>query len=781
MRSMTPLRLAPALAVLFSLGCGGSDPAPRVGSVTAVGDPAPQAAVVGTAVARVPAVRVRSTDDQPMSGVAVEWAVTLGDGTAAATTTRTDADGIASAGGWTLGPRIGENWLTATVEGAPPVRFTAEGTPGAPAALAPVVGALTAAVGTVVEPSPRVRVTDRDGNSVPNVVVTFSATTGEGTVTGAVASTNASGQASVGAWRLGTRSGVNALTATVEGLAPLVLEVTAHAGPPTDIAVRDVPATGVAGRAIGTRPMAVVRDAYGNPVVGAPVRFVAQGTVQGAEQTTDAEGVARADGWVLPTEAGPITMAVLVGSGFFHSAEQPFVVLPDEPARLMVSGADQLGTVREPLPDNVHVWVVDQYENRVGGEVVRFTPAAGSGTVARDRAGTESFFPASTEWTLGPQAGVHELRLSVEGRPAVAATLQARALWPPVVADQVEANDAGACLIAAGTVSCWGTNEHGQLGDGTTTARAHPVPVAAASLVAEQVAVGGGFACARTSAGEARCWGRNDRSQTGTSATARRTSPVAVSGGRTFAALFAGDGHACGLEADGTAWCWGANDHGQAVPGAGATLATPTRLDAARFTTLALGAMHSCGVATDGRTLCWGRASEGQLGNGDATAGPGPHVVAGAFAFGTLAAGSKHSCGLTAAGAAHCWGANELGQLGYGTTSHAVPVPVVRGLRFTAISASRETTCGVATDGAGHCWGRSDVGQLGAGWRTPFATSEPVPIATWLRLRWRSIDAGMRSCGLTTDDRVYCWGESAAGLGDGISTMADSPTLVRRP
>jgi hypothetical protein len=87
----------------------------------------------GAPGARLPdplVVRVADEHDRPMSGVAVEFSVTRGGGTLAASadrvTTVTDADGLARAA-WTLGPARPQEAQARVVNGTrEPVRFSAQ-------------------------------------------------------------------------------------------------------------------------------------------------------------------------------------------------------------------------------------------------------------------------------------------------------------------------------------------------------------------------------------------------------------------------------------------------------------------------------------------------------------------------------------------------------------------------------------------------------------------------------------------------------------------------------
>lgn len=118
-------------------------------------------------------------------------------------------------------------------------------------------------------------------------------------------------------------------------------------------------------------------------------------------------------------------------------------------------------------------------------------------------------------------------------------------------------------VTTAGAVRCWGTNTEGALGDSTFASS--DVPVGAVGLASGVTALGAGFdhACAVTSVSGVSCWGSNDHGQVGDGSTTNRGAPVIVSGlGGSALAVAGGNWHTCAILAGGHLRCWGFNSGG---------------------------------------------------------------------------------------------------------------------------------------------------------------------------------------------------------------------------
>lgn len=176
-----------------------------------------QTGLWGDATAIRPSVRVADTTGQPVSGVTVSFsAIGAANGTVSGATQTTGADGIATVGSWTLGTP-GTNVLTASAEttSGSPLQFVATSKDRLVLVRTTPTG-LSAHIGTAVDTPPGIQISGFFSQApIAGETVTFTVTTGNGSVTGAVVTTNSQGVASVGSWTLGPVPGANQVTATI--------------------------------------------------------------------------------------------------------------------------------------------------------------------------------------------------------------------------------------------------------------------------------------------------------------------------------------------------------------------------------------------------------------------------------------------------------------------------------------------------------------------------------------------------------------------------------------
>ena len=135
---------------------------------------------------------------------------------------------------------------------------------------------------------------------------------------------------------------------------------------------------------------------------------------------------------------------------------------------------------------------------------------------------------------------------------------------------QVAAGTAHSCgLTPEGSVECWGENYYGQLGNGATTDSSVPVQVDGLTSGVTTVTGGANHSCSIADGGAVQCWGENNYGQLGNGTTTDSSVPVQVDGLTSgVTTITAGAYHSCATTATGAAQCWGRNNSGQLGNGA---------------------------------------------------------------------------------------------------------------------------------------------------------------------------------------------------------------------
>ena len=348
----------------------------------------------------------------------------------------------------------------------------------------------------------------------------------------------------------------------------------------------------------------------------------------------------------------------------------------------------------------------------------------------------------------------------------------------PKVATMVSAGaDMSCAAMADGSVWCWGSNERGQLGNGSKTTSWVPVRVKAISS-AVAVSAGGtwnsggkgaalsAFACAVLRNGAVVCWGDQFDN-------AEHSTPHTISGVRSAVAIACGNGHACALTSSGSVLCWGANDSGQLGLGDSPTCresicpaSAPVGGIAGATAIAGQGSNFSCAVLADGSVWCWGAYQGGTDFRASMNA-TSPVRVSGVSASARgLAAGRSDTCIVSRDGELQCWG------LDY-PNAEPVSVPGLRAAPM-AVSAGEGTACALLGDHTVQCWGEGRRGQLG----NDSYVSSQVPVDVKELSDAVAISVGyLHACAVTKAGNVRCWGANDGGLGYGAPTAGD----VSRP
>lgn len=279
-------------------------------------------------------------------------------------------------------------------------------------------------------------------------------------------------------------------------------------------------------------------------------------------------------------------------------------------------------------------------------------------------------------------------------------------------------NQQTCALMLDQTVRCWGDNSIGSLGDGTTTSSPIPVTVTGLAGVVE-LHTGAGFTCARKGDGSVWCWGDNSMGELGDGTTTDRSIPVIVTGvGTSAVELVGGWLHACIRRADGTVWCWGDNGSGALGDGTFTNATDPVQVSGLTgATAIRAGAYDTCAIKSDGTFWCWGYNHDGQMNDGTTNSiGVPEQLTALGSSVAQSAEGFSASFALKLDGTVWYWG--------YGTVTGLSQVP---GVMAKGLVAGDDHECVLDTQGVMECFGLNTDGQLGDG--TTIGRATPAPVA----------------------------------------------------
>jgi alpha-tubulin suppressor-like RCC1 family protein len=357
-----------------------------------------------------------------------------------------------------------------------------------------------------------------------------------------------------------------------------------------------------------------------------------------------------------------------------------------------------------------------------------------------------------------------------------------------------------ACAIRDdGTAWCWGNNNFGQLGDGTTTARTAPVQVTAPKLPTFTAIAGGlEHTCAVGADKTVWCWGHNNEGQLGNGSTSDEHTPVQVAGITAATAIAAGDRHSCAIDGGAVA-CWGDNGLGQlgdgsqpSGPDSHQTQPVMTKL-AAGVSMLAAGGDATCAITSDQIAECWGNGGQGQLGTGTATviqSTPTPMALPKADALArAVALGDNFGCALTTNGNVYCSGdyeANQIGPvLGFPANQQPSLVQIPLAGPVTALVAGDELACAIDDKKQMWCWGADRYGQLADAnvcdgeFDLQASCNRAYPTLT----TFSDVTAAVAGHGFVcaiTGDGLQCMGDNGLGqLGNGERSSNPEPQAVR--
>ncbi|QDK38986.1 hypothetical protein [Bdellovibrio sp. NC01] len=383
-------------------------------------------------------------------------------------------------------------------------------------------------------------------------------------------------------------------------------------------------------------------------------------------------------------------------------------------------------------------------------------------------------------------------------------------------------------ITTSNILKCMGTNDKGQLGNGSTVNSSTFVTIDG-GIAYSAVAAGNGFTCGIVANSKyLKCWGQNDYGQVGNNSTANVTTPTVIDGSNPYLSVFVGPNFACGLTNSNNLKCWGSNSDGQFGDGTVDKKIIPTQVNSNTYAAGSAGGAHVCMVTATGELSCAGSNSSaqmgninwtykraptsvlgtmtytsitsgfghmcalntsnsamscsgyntfGQFGNNDSVSVAGLQYVQKTSAYSSIASGQFHMCGiLTSSGQLRCWGKNDSGQVSLDPTTYPQmlsPTIVDSGVSYSQVRPGFNHTCAITSSNIVRCWGNNIYGAVGNGGSganviTPTSVSDGNT--------YKSVSAGyLFSCGVTTSGILKCWGDSADGkLGNNDNGTSDS-------
>ncbi len=360
------------------------------------------------------------------------------------------------------------------------------------------------------------------------------------------------------------------------------------------------------------------------------------------------------------------------------------------------------------------------------------------------------------------------------------------------------------CLTFSTSISCWGSNDHGQLGNGSKVQSSSLVSVNGITNVS-QIATGDHFACATDTNKDTYCWGQNSSGQLGIAAGVDQPTRI-PNGASSSPFIAAGANNLCALKISGDVICVGDSSQGQSgliaqssVPltnasaanltkvsaGADTTCAinnagllqcwgalVPVLLDGLSFSDVSVGNVSACAVTTLRKVLCWGSNSAGQLGDDSNRAAISPVQVANSTAnFIKVSVGYRHACAITADGLVYCWGDNSHQQLGSISADSKIPKVVPGIASATDLSVGDYHSCVKQSGGNLTCWGDNSKKQIN---NSASKLLTPIDLVLASPVLKFSL-GGYNTCVLSSAKALQCFGDNAKKQSPGaVSGTYDS-------
>ena len=360
----------------------------------------------------------------------------------------------------------------------------------------------------------------------------------------------------------------------------------------------------------------------------------------------------------------------------------------------------------------------------------------------------------------------------------------------------IEAGGRHTCAISnENKLWCWGRNDHGQLGDDTTTTRSTPLQVTTSTGLTNiyHVSLGGYHTCAIKDDNSLWCWGKNNYGQLGDGSTTSTHTPLQIDSITNVRSISATSGHTCAITNSDSLYCWGYNAYGQLGNGNTNDQSVP-QLILENVQSVSASYQHTCAIKTDSSLWCWGRNHYGQLGINNQNSQTVPVNTGSSFL--SIDGGTGHTCGVKSDYSAYGWGYSRYGRMckaeqeigwTYTYTKYLIPERCDspnNGNDNVMIASGSIHSCILKSSGKVRCFGLGDDGEIGIGSTTSTNNAGSTGTVHYSNgnevVNAAYITAGNEhTCILDTEGKAYCWGYNYNGqLGNGDDSRSDQTRAV---
>lgn len=264
-------------------------------------------------------------------------------------------------------------------------------------------------------------------------------------------------------------------------------------------------------------------------------------------------------------------------------------------------------------------------------------------------------------------------------------------------------------------------------------------------------------------------WGSNNYGQLGDGTEESRSAPKKILDNVESVDLGYYNGAA--VKTDGTLWVWGDNMYGVFGNGTKESSLVPIQV-MEDVDSVAIGYGTTVALKNDGSLWTWGLNGFGQLGNGVTTT---PSAIPVKIMEDVRQADivDYHGAAVKKDGSLWIWGRNNSYQLGDGTNENrSTPFKLMDDVKSVSLGMNESSV--IKEDGSLWAWGSNAYGQIGASQDNYQTNVVTTPIKVMDNVSKATI-SGRAGAAITTDGNLWMWGDDLSKRGQ----SGESPTIKK--